>query len=148
MGKTHLKSEHIDCKIIKTLLQMLHNTFLYQFLLQDTGKQHSSLDKRHGISYQLRPGNTRGSNTNPQKQGHKHLEQRGGQPCTLYAGLHRLWGNTKAPKLELCPSPAMVLQSPHPQQELPSPQHLANHLLQKCQGQSRARPFVKGLAQV
>lgn len=79
MGKTHLKSEHTGCKIIKALLQMLHNTFLYQLLLQDTGKQHSSLDKRHGTLYQLRPVNTGASNTNPQKQGHEHSGQRAGQ---------------------------------------------------------------------
>jgi len=89
MGKTHLKSELIDCKIIKTLLQTLHNTFFYQLLLQDTGKQHSSLDKRYGTLYQLSPVNTGASNTDPQKQGHLWRNEQS-RSFTLGAGLHSL----------------------------------------------------------
>lgn len=75
MGKTYLKSEHIDCQIIKVLLQTLHNTFLYQLLLQDTRKQHSSLDKRRDTSYQLSLVSVAVFDTNLQEQGREHLGQ-------------------------------------------------------------------------
>lgn len=115
----HLKSEHIVCRIIKTLLQTLHNIFLYQLLLQDTGKQHSSLDKKHGTFYQLSPVSTGVFNTNAET-----LTQAFG--ATSRAGLSpSVWGSTaslqaeaKAHKPELCPgaagpiSPAEAATSP------------------------------------
>lgn len=53
----HLKSEHMGCKIIKALLQTLHNTLPYLLLPQDARKEHSSLHKQLTALSQLRGAN-------------------------------------------------------------------------------------------
>jgi len=91
----HLKSEHMGCKIIKALLQMLHNIFLYLLLLQDARKQHSSLCKQLTALSQLT-----GATWAHLRQTHGKMNENRGSSGVKIKGLPNsasplVWGGTQ-----------------------------------------------------
>lgn len=91
----HLKSEHMGCKIIKALLQTLHNIFLYLLLLQDARKQHSSLCKQLTALSQLT-----GATWAHLRQTHGKMNENRGSSGVKIKGLPNsasplVWGGTQ-----------------------------------------------------